>query len=218
MTSADRSLTTPRIVSLNVGDIREIEWHGRLVTTAIWKYPVAGRVTLRGVNFQGDDQADRSVHGGPDKAVYAYSREDYDFWREHAGIETPPGLFGENLTVEGIDLSSAVVGEQWRVGSTLLEVVQPRLPCLKLGIRMGDAQFPKRFLAVSRMGAYLRVMQEGDVGAGDEVHVVFKPERSVMLSEMVAAIHDRTKAAALLRAPRLPDFWRELARQDSQRS
>ena len=218
MTSADRSLTTPRIVSLNVGDIREVEWHGRLVTTAIWKYPVSGRIALRGVNFQGDDQADRSVHGGPDKAVYAYSREDYDFWREHAGMETPPGLFGENLTVEGIDLSSAVVGEQWRVGSTLLEVVQPRLPCLKLGIRMGDAQFPKRFLAVSRMGAYLRVMQEGDVGAGDEVHVVFRPERSVMLSEMVAAIHDRTKAAALLRAPRLPDFWRELARQDSQRS
>ena len=213
MTIADRSLTTPHLVSVNVGDIREIEWQGRLVTTAIWKYPVAGRVALCGVNFQGDDQADRSVHGGPDKAVYAYSREDYVFWREHAGIETPPGLFGENLTVEGIDLSASVVGEQWRIGSTMLEVAQPRLPCFKLGIRMGDPHFPKRFLAVSRMGAYLRVIQEGDVGAGDEIHVVFRPERSVTLGEMVDVIHDRTKAPVLLRAPRLPDFWREIAQR-----
>jgi MOSC domain-containing protein YiiM len=163
------------------------------------------------VNFDGDDQADRTVHGGPDKAVYSYAREDYDFWREELGIETPPGLFGENLTVEGLDLSSAMIGEQWRVGSTLLEVAQPRLPCFKLGIRMGDARFPKRFLAASRMGAYLRVIQEGDVGAGDEVHVVFKPNDGVTLSDMVEALHDRTKARSMLRAPRLPSFWRDVA-------
>src|SRR6476661_9506462 len=101
---------TPRVLSLNVGGIRVLEWHGRHVTTGIWKAPVQGRVALAGVNFAGDDQADRRVHGGPDKAVYAYAREDYDYWRDAEGIETPPGLFGENLTTDGIDLSLAVVG------------------------------------------------------------------------------------------------------------
>jgi MOSC domain-containing protein YiiM len=196
---------------MNVGEIREIEWRGEIVTTAIWKYPVTGRVALRGVNFEGDDQADRTVHGGPDKAVYSYAREDYEFWREELGVETPPGLFGENLTVEGLDLSSAMIGERWRVGSALLEVAQPRLPCFKLGIRMGDPRFPKRFLAASRMGAYLRVVHEGDVGAGDEVHVVLKPDDGVTLNDMVEALHDRAKARSLLRAPRLPSFWRDVA-------
>jgi MOSC domain-containing protein YiiM len=196
---------------MNVGEIREIEWRGEIVTTAIWKYPVTGRVALRGVNFEGDDQADRTVHGGPDKAVYSYAREDYEFWREELGVETPPGLFGENLTVEGLDLSSAMIGERWRVGSALLEVAQPRLPCFKLGIRMGDPRFPKRFLAASRMGAYLRVVHEGDVGAGDEVHVVLKPDDGVTLNDMVEALHDRAKARSLLRAPRLPSFWRDIA-------
>jgi MOSC domain-containing protein YiiM len=196
---------------MNVGEIREIEWRGEIVTTAIWKYPVTGRVALRGVNFEGDDQADRTVHGGPDKAVSSYAREDYEFWREELGVETPPGLFGENLTVEGLDLSSAMIGERWRVGSALLEVAQPRLPCFKLGIRMGDPRFPKRFLAASRMGAYLRVVHEGDVGAGDEVHVVLKPDDGVTLNDMVEALHDRAKARSLLRAPRLPSFWRDIA-------
>lgn len=211
MTANLRQPATPRVVSLNVGDIREIEWHGELVTTAIWKYPVSERLALRGVNFVGDDQADRTVHGGPDKAVYAYSREDYDFWRDELGIETPAGLFGENLTVEGLDLASAMIGDRWRVGSALLEVAQPRLPCFKLGIRMGDAHFPKRFLAASRMGAYLRVIEEGDVGAGDDVHVSHRPENGVTLREMIEALHDRTTAKGLLRAPRLPQFWREVA-------
>ena len=203
--------TTPRVVSVNVGEGREVEWRGRAVTTGIFKYPVAGRVALRGVNFDGDDQADRTVHGGPDKAVYAYALEDYDAWRAADGMDTPAGLFGENLTVQGLDLNSAVVGEQWRAGSVVLEVAQPRLPCFKLGIRMGDAQFPRRFMAMARMGAYLRVVQEGDVGAGDEVHVVQTPERGVTLREMVEALDDPAKAARLLRAPRLPSFWRKVA-------
>src|SRR4051812_40165888 len=154
-------MTTPRVISVNVGAIRQVEWRGRLVTTGIWKYPVEGRVGVRGVNVDGDDQADRTVHGGPDKAVYAYSREDYDFWQEVEGVETSPGLFGENLTVEGLDLSAALVGERWRVGSTLLEVAQPRLPCFKLGIRLGDPRFPKRFKVASRMGAYPRIIEAG---------------------------------------------------------
>ena len=139
-----------RVLSVNVGGIREVEWRGHLVTTGIWKHPVSGRVAIRGVNVLGDDQADRSVHGGVDKAVYAYAREDYDFWRDEVGLETPPGLFGENLTVEGLDLSSALVGDRWSIGSVVLEVAQPRLPCLKLGIRMGDPAFPRRFFRESR--------------------------------------------------------------------
>jgi MOSC domain-containing protein YiiM len=213
MTSNVDHPSPSRVLSLNVGQVREVEWLGRLVTTGIFKYPIAGRAVLRGVNFDGDDQADRTVHGGPDKAVYAYAREDYEFWHENERIDTPAGLFGENLTVEGLDLSAAVVGERWRVGSTVLEVAQPRLPCYKLGLRMGDPDFPQRFLAASRMGAYLRVIEEGDVGAGDGVRVIYKPVQSVTLREMVEVLHDHRKAASLLRAPRLPDFWRRVAQR-----
>lgn len=203
--------TTPRVVSVNVGVVQAVEWRGRTVTTGIFKHSVAGRTALSGVNFHGDDQADRTVHGGPDKAVYAYALEDYDAWRSAEGIATPAGLFGENLTVEGLDLSEAVIGQQWRVGSAVLAIVQPRLPCFKLGLRMGDAQFPKRFMTMARMGAYLRIIQEGDVGAGDDVHVVDTPQHGVSLRDMVAALNDPAKAAELRRAPYLPQFWREVA-------
>ena len=199
------------IVSVNVGKVREVEWRGRAVTTGIFKYPVAGRVALRGVNFEGDEQADHTVHGGQDKAVYAYAREDYDAWRTAEGLEVSAGLFGENLTVQGLDLGAAVVGAQWRVGSAVLEVAQPRLPCYKLGLRMADAEFPRRFMAMARMGAYLRVIQEGDVAAGDDVHVTHTPTDGVTLREMVEALEDPAKAAGLLRAPRLPSFWRKVA-------
>lgn len=203
--------TAPRVVSVNVGAVRTVDWRGRTITTGIFKQPVTERVAITGVSFDGDDQADRAVHGGPDKAVYAYAIEDYDAWRAAEGIETPAGLFGENLTVQGLDLSAAVIGEQWRVGSAVLAIVQPRLPCFKLGIRMGDAQFPKRFMAMARMGAYLRVIQEGHIGAGDNVHVVNTPERGVMLRDMVEALNDPVRAAELRRAPYLPQFWREVA-------
>ena len=201
----------PRVISLNVGGIREIDGMGERVTTGIFKSPVAGRLALQGVNFEGDDQADRTVHGGPDKAVYAYALEDYEFWKEHEGVNTLPGLFGENLTVEGLDLTLAVVGERWAVGSTVLEIAQPRLPCYKLGLRMDDPYFPRRFLAAGRMGAYLRVIREGDVGAGDSIEVSDRAEGGVTLGEMVEALQDRRKAGALLRAPRLPAFWRRVA-------
>jgi MOSC domain-containing protein YiiM len=200
-----------RVISVNVGGARNVEWRGEVVRTAIWKRPVTGRVALRGVNFDGDDQADRTVHGGPDKAVYAYAREDYDFWRDHHGIDTSAGLFGENLTLEGLDLSSVLAGERWSVGSMELEVSQPRLPCYKLGIRMADPRFPKRFQAVGRMGAYLRIVREGDVGAGDAVEVVSRPEHGVSLADFVLALRDRSKAEALVQVARLPAFWKHVA-------
>ncbi|HKH91446.1 MAG TPA: MOSC domain-containing protein [Gemmatimonadaceae bacterium] len=208
----DSSQRAPgRVLSVNVGTVRTMTWRGETVTTGIWKEPVAGRVLVRGVNLVGDDQADRSVHGGIDKAVYAYAREDYDYWREHEGIETSAGLFGENLTVEGLDLSSAVAGERWTVGTTVLEVAQPRLPCFKLGIRMNDPRFPRRFQRVGRMGAYLRIVREGDVGAGDTVEVASRPDHGVTLQQMVNALHDPASAEALWRVERLPDFWRRVA-------
>jgi MOSC domain-containing protein YiiM len=182
------STIVPRVLSVNVGGVREVEWDGEVVTTAIWKSPAPGRVALRGVNFAGDDQADRRVHGGRDKAVYAYAQEDYDFWQTQDGIETMPGLFGENLTVEGIDLSDARVGERWSIGSAVLEVTQPRLPCYKLGIRLADSLFPRRFAAALRMGAYLRVVGEGDVGAGDPIVVSHRSDHDATLRSMAAAI------------------------------
>jgi MOSC domain-containing protein YiiM len=199
------------VVSVNVGSVREVVWRDELVTTAIWKTPVSGRVALRGVNFAGDDQADRTVHGGVDKAVYAYSLEDYAHWRGAGLRDAGPALFGENLTTEGIDLSAVVAGEQWSVGSAILEAAQPRLPCFKLGIRVGDSHFPRRFLAALRMGAYFRIVQEGDVGAGDAIRVITRPAHGVTLRDMAASLQDPGKAAALLQITKLPSFWRHVA-------
>jgi MOSC domain-containing protein YiiM len=161
-----------RVKSVNVGGVRTVEWHGRAVTTGIWKAPVDGRVAVRGVNLVGDDQADRRVHGGPDKAVYAYALEDYAWWSSELRREVEPATFGENLTVEGLDLGALVIGTRWLVGSTELEVSQPRQPCFKLGIRMDDADFVDRFDEAARFGAYLRIVREGDVGADDEITVL----------------------------------------------
>jgi MOSC domain-containing protein YiiM len=199
------------VLSLNVGGVRNVEWNGTPVATGIHKVSVSGRVALRGVNFEGDDQADRTVHGGPDKAVYAYAWEDYEFWKRAESFDVVPGLFGENLTTEGIDLSAAIIGERWRVGSTILEVRQPRLPCYKLGIRVGDPRFLKRFLRAARPGAYLSVVQEGDVGAGDAIEVLSTPTHGVSIRSMVEALHDPDRARSLGAVARLPKFWQQVA-------
>lgn len=195
--------------SVNVGAIREVEWRGEHVPTGIWKRPVDGPVAVRGVNLAGDDQADRRVHGGPDKAVYAYAIEDYAWWAGQEAFTVHPGLFGENLTTEGIDLSAARAGDRWCVGTTLLEVAQPRLPCFKLGIRVGDSTFLKRFQAAHRPGAYLRIIEEGVVTAGDAVAVVSRPDHEVTMALMAGSITDRTKRAAVLKAPQIPAHWRD---------
>jgi MOSC domain-containing protein YiiM len=202
----------PEVTSVNVGQVREVSWRGRRIRTGIWKTPIDGAsVMVRGVNLDGDDQADRRVHGGPDKAVYAYAEEDYNFWREAEGLAVTPGLFGENLTVRGLELRDAVVGERWRVGTAVLEVAQPRLPCYKLGIRMGDDEFPRRFEEAGRMGAYLRIVTEGVVAPGDPVEVISRPDHGVTLRSMIEALGDPERLRGLLRAPELPAFWRQLA-------
>jgi MOSC domain-containing protein YiiM len=204
-----RAAATPEIVSVNVGLPRTVEHAGRVVTTAIWKRPVTGRVAVRGVNLDGDGQADRSVHGGVDKAVYAYAREDYEWWSAELGTEAlEPGTFGENLTVSGIALNAAEVGERWRVGSALLEVSEPRFPCFKLGIRMGDPKFLKRFAAARRPGTYLRIIEEGELGAADPIEVVGRPGHGVTIGLFAEAyLGDRSLLLDLLAAPALSKTW-----------
>jgi MOSC domain-containing protein YiiM len=158
-----------RLISVNVGVPKRIDTGRRIVETAIWKDPVEGRVKVRGVNLDGDRQADLTVHGGPDKAVYAYAIEETRSWEEELGRPLGPGAWGENLTTEGIDVSGAVLGERWRIGTALLEVVQPRLPCFKLALKMEDPTFVRRFAMASRPGAYLKIVEEGEIGVGDEV-------------------------------------------------
>ena len=162
-----------RVVSVNIGLPREIEWQGKLVTTAIFKEPVAGRVALRSLNLDGDRQADLSVHGGREKAVYAYPVEHYRPWRaELADGALPYGAFGENLTTEGLREDAVHVGDRFRVGSAELVVTQPRLPCYKLAARFQRADIVKRFLASRRTGFYLAVAREGEVAAGDAIERV----------------------------------------------
>jgi MOSC domain-containing protein YiiM len=196
---------TGTVESVNVGAPRAVQVDGRTVWTAIWKSPVEGPVPLRGVNLRGDDQADRTVHGGPDKAVYAYGAEDTEWWEAQLGTSLGPGAFGENLTVRGIPVSEAVIGERWAVGTTLLEVAQPRLPCFKLGLRMGDPKFLKRFADAARPGAYLRVIREGDIGAGDAIEVVGRPTHRVTSALVSRAIlREPQLLAAAQQAPELP--------------
>ena len=200
-----------RLVSVNVGCPQQVSVRrGRPIMSAIGKAPVDGRVRVAGVNVDGDDQADRRVHGGPDKAVYAYAREDAQWWAARLNREVPPGMFGENLTVEGVDVSGAVIGERWRIGSVELQVCQPRLPCFKLGLRFGDPQMVKLFAQAGRPGAYLRILAAGELGAGDLVDITERPAHAVTIAQVSKAIMlDESELAAAAAAPELPA---ELAR------
>ena len=203
----------PRVLSVNVGGVRTVDIGDRTIATGIWKSPVEGRVAVAGVNLSGDDQADRTVHGGEDKAVYAYAWEDTLWWQETLGRALVPGNFGENLTLAGIAVADAVVGERWRVGTALLEVSEPRFPCFKLGIRMGDPKFLKRFAAARRTGTYLRIAGPGDVGAGDPVELVARPDGGVTIGEFTEAyLGDHSLAPRLLESTHVAERWRAWAR------
>ena len=199
-----------QVEAVNVGEPREIRVGDRIVRTSIWKHPVAGRVPVRGVNLAGDDQADRSVHGGPDKAVYAYAAEDTAWWSDLLGADLGDAPFGENLTTRGVDVSGALLGERWAIGSTLLEVRQSRMPCFKLGLRMGNPKFVRAFATADRPGAYLGILEEGDVGAGDPIEVVHRPEHDVTVALMHRALlQDHALLPRLLAAPQLMPSWRD---------
>jgi MOSC domain-containing protein YiiM len=206
-----------RLLSVNVGRPQQISVRrGRPLMSSIGKAPVEGRVRVEGINVAGDEQADRRVHGGPDKAVYAYASEDTAFWEAELGRELGPGAFGENLTTEGVDVSGAVVGEHWRIGTVELEVCQPRLPCSKLAIRLGEPQMVRRFAKAGRSGAYLRIVTEGELGAGDAVELVHRPDHGVTVRDVSAALLlDESLLAHAASAPELPaslaDWMRERA-------
>ena len=194
---------------MNVAEIREVPRGGRMVKTGIWKLPVDGPVAVRGVNVEGDEQADRSVHGGVDKAVYSYSREDIDWWEGELGRTLPNGVFGENLTLRGLDPAAALIGERWRVGSVLLEVSEPRFPCWKLGVRFGDPRMVKRFAAARRPGAYLRIVEQGRLAAGDAVEVVSRPDHGLTIARFAHAfLEDRSQLSRLL-IPDVSQQWRD---------
>jgi MOSC domain-containing protein YiiM len=204
------SSPAPQLISVNVGQPRLLVAGRRTISTAIWKSPVQGSVRVRGINLDGDLQADRSVHGGPDKAVYAYALEETRIWETELGRDLDVPAFGENLTTSGVDVSGAVVGELWRVGSTLLEVAQPRLPCFKLALRMSDPAFIRRFAGASRPGAYLRIIEEGELAAGDTVTVTDRPDHGVtvrMVSD--ALLRDPSLIPRVLKADQLPGRLRE---------
>jgi MOSC domain-containing protein YiiM len=202
------------VLSVNVAEIREIPRGGEMVPTGIWKVPVEGRVAVRGVNVAGDEQADRSVHGGTDKALYAYAREDTDWWEGELGRELPHGVFGENLTLRGVDVTGALIGERWRIGSVLLEVSEPRFPCWKLGARFDDPKMLKRFAAARRPGAYLRIAEEGELAAGDAVEIAERPDHGLTIEGFANAfLEDRASLRRLLEVPAVSKTWRDWVRE-----
>ncbi len=214
-------MATPagRVLSVNVGRAREFEYHGRPARSAIWKTPVAGRIAARGVNLAGDEQADREAHGGFDKAVYAYSIEDARWFENETDRTLPYGAFGENFTTEGIDLDEAAIGERWAIGSAVFEVSEPRMPCWRLQVRMNDDQFVRRFTQALRPGAYLRIIDEGDVGAGDEIRVVEKPATGLTVRDVFRIyVRDRKEAVRLLAVPKISDAWKSWAAEYLQES
>jgi MOSC domain-containing protein YiiM len=203
--------------SVNVGLPRQVEWRGQQVTTAIWKDPVAGAIRVEGVNLVGDDQADRRVHGGVDKAVYAYATEDYDWWSGQVG-SLGPGTFGENLTTAGLDLTAALIGDRWHVGTAVLEVSQPRSPCFKLGIRMGDDTFTRTFALAGRPGAYLRIIQPGQIQAGDHVRVVPATNPSISVGALASGNLTTDELRAISADDRVPEGWRRAADRELTRN
>ena len=202
-----------QVVSVNVSKPKDVVHDGAVVSTGIFKEPVKGRLWVRKLGIEGDGQADLTAHGGPDQAVYAYPVEHYAYWEEQLGRDPLPfGQFGENLSITGIDEASARVGDTLKIGTAVLQVTQPRLPCYKLGIRMGAGKsFPKRFQKSGRVGFYLRVLKEGELAAGDRIERVDVPD-SVTIIEFLKVYGSkrpsRRAISRVLAAPGLSHAWR----------
>jgi len=207
-----------KLVSVNVGLPREADWHGRSVRTSIWKNPVEGPVRVGALNLEGDKQSDLSVHGGADKAVYAYPSEHYSYWRrELPSMELPWGAFGENFTTQGLLEEKVHIGDRFRIGSAEFVVTQPRMPCFKLGIRFGRPDMVKRFLRSGRTGFYLSVLHEGQVAAGNSIDYVAGEKAGVAVSDIVSLYTTDAENQELLRQvsqlPALPEQWRDYFRK-----
>jgi ferredoxin-NADP reductase/MOSC domain-containing protein YiiM len=199
-----------KVVSVNVGLPKLVDWNGKQVRTAIWKNPVAGRVKVRPLNFEGDGQADLGGHGGPYRAVMVYQLDSYTYWRDHFG-QLEIGAFGENLTVDGLPDSEVCVGDQLRIGDALFEVTAPRVTCYRLGIRLKEPQAAALLISHRRPGFYLRVLAEGTVAAGDEVTLVSRNPDSLSIADISALLylpdHPKEKLEKALRIPALSPGW-----------
>src|SRR5215813_14007584 len=213
-----RGVRSMKLLSVNVGLPREIEWRGKIVRTSIFKAPVPGRIRVAKLNVEGDQQSDLTVHGGIDKAVYAYPSEHYAFWRrELPGMDLPSGVFGENLTTEGLLEETLHIGDRLRVGSSEFVVTQPRMPCFKLGIRFNRPDMVKRFLQSGRSGFYFAVLKEGELAADDSIELVERDDHDVTIADVVDLYRgDATNQDMLRRVSELsslPNSWREYFRK-----
>lgn len=210
-----------KLISVSTGLPREVMWHGMAVTTGIFKEPVAGPVTLRRLNLEGDRQADLTVHGGEYKAVYCYPVEHYEYWKaELPGRDWPFGTFGENFTVEGMFENTVHIGDRFRVGSAEVVVTQPRLPCYKLGIKFQSDEMIKRFLRSGRSGFYLAVPREGEVKAGDEISLISQEPHAVPVADITRLYLEKSYSQAdigaldrLQQVAALPESWKQHFRQ-----
>jgi len=202
-----------RLLSVNVGLPRDVPWQGRTVHTGIWKAPVEGRRRVKQLNIDGDGQGDTAGHGGEQRAVYVYQDESYRYWQDHLGRSNlVPGQFGENFTVEGLADTDVCIGDRYRIGSALFEVTQPRVTCYRLGIRMHEPDMAALLVKHGRPGFYCRVIEEGDVGAGDEIIQVAREPESMSVSEINALLylppHPRDRLERALKIPALSRGWR----------
>jgi MOSC domain-containing protein YiiM len=210
-----------KLISLNTGLPRDVTWHGRVVTTGIFKQPVEGRVALRTLNLDGDRQADLSVHGGIHKAVYCYPIEHYAYWKDALpGRDLPMASFGENFTTSGLSEGTVHLGDRFSIGSAEVVVTQPRMPCYKLGVRFQSDDMVKRFLASGRSGFYVAVIREGDVGAGDAITPLSQDTNAVSIADITrlyvtkrfnAADVDSVRRA--LQVTAFPESWKEYFRE-----
>ena len=203
-----------RLVSVNSGLPREVAWRGRTVVTSIWKRPVNGRVRVARLNIAGDEQSDLKVHGGPEKAVYAYPSEHYNYWKhELPNADLAWGAFGENFTTEGLLERTLGIGDRLRIGSAEFTVTPPRIPCFKLAIRFSRDDMVKRFLESGRSGFYLAVLQEGEVGAGDPIEVAQGDAHGITVAAIATLYNSGAINRPLLRraidVPTLPETWRK---------
>ncbi len=202
-----------KILSVNVGLPREVTWQGKLVTTGIFREPVNAPVMVRTLNLDGDQQADLTVHGGVNKAVYAYPSEHYGYWRaELPGMDLSLGMFGENFTTEGLLEEAVYIGDRFRIGETEVMATEPRMPCYKLGIKFGRADIIKRFLASRRTGFYFAVVREGMVVTGDTIELIGQEQQDISVADITRLYaFEKDDLKSLRRAigvEALPESWK----------
>jgi MOSC domain-containing protein YiiM len=204
-------MASARVIAVSTGPEADLVVGGKPARTAIDKRPAAGRIVVRALGLAGDEYADKENHGGHEQAVYAYAREDLDWWVERLGYELRNGLFGENITTSGLDITGALIGEIWRIGTAVVQVTSPRIPCITFQSWMDEPHWVKRFAAAGRPGAYLRVLTEGAVGAGDEAEVLDRPAERVTVAESMRAYYgDQDLIRRVLQVPGRGEKWDEI--------